>query len=145
MNIIDLTKYAGAVVDYSSEYDISIPLILAVTRQESAFNPRAVSHAGAQGLMQLMPQTAKECMEDIGKRFYNIFDIRTNVQLGTFYLRKMLTKFNEDIELAVKAYNAGPNYVLKVLAEEYESYPQETVGYSQKVLKYLEEYKALYN
>lgn len=145
MNIIDLTKYAGAVVDYSSEYDIPIPLILAVTRQESAFNPKAISHAGAQGLMQLMPETAKECAGDIGKRFYNVFSIRTNVQLGTFYLRKMLTKFKDDVELSIKAYNAGPNYVLKVLAEEYKTYPQETVGYSKKVLKYLEEYQALYN
>ena len=145
MNILGLTRYAGAVVDYSSEYDIPIPLILAVTRQESAFNPRAVSHAGAQGLMQLMPKTAKECVEDIGKRFYNIYDIRTNVQLGTFYLRKMLTKFKDDVELAVKAYNAGPTYVTKVLANEYSSYPKETIDYSEKVIKYFNEYQLHYN
>ena len=145
MNIVALTRYASAVVDYSSEYDVPIPLILAVTRQESAFNPQAVSHAGAQGLMQLMPGTARECAGDIGKRYSNIFHIGTNVQFGTFYLRKMLTRFNEDTELAIKAYNAGPNYVSKILAKIYRNYPEETIDYSKRVLGYLEEYQASYN
>ncbi len=145
MNIVALTRYASAVVDFSNEYDVPIPLILAVTRQESAFNPKAVSHAGAQGLMQLMPGTARECAGDIGKRYSNIFHVGTNVQFGTFYLRKMLTRFNEDTELAVKAYNAGPNYVSKILAKIYRNYPAETINYSKKVLQYLEEYKASYN
>ena len=144
MNIVDLTRYSGAVVDYASKYNVSIPLILAVTRQESAFNPKAVSHAGAKGLMQLMPATAKECSLDIGKRTIAIFDIRTNVQLGTFYLRRMLTKFDENMEIAIKAYNAGPTYVSKVLANEYSSYPEETVDYSEKVLKYFKEYNLNY-
>jgi soluble lytic murein transglycosylase-like protein len=145
MNIVALTRYASAVVDFSNEYDVPIPLILAVTRQESAFNPKAVSHAGAQGLMQLMPGTARECAGDIGKRYSNVFHVGTNVQFGTFYLRKMLTRFNEDTELAVKAYNAGPNYVSKVLAKIYRNYPAETIDYSKKVLQYLEEYKTSYN
>ncbi len=145
MNIVALTRYASAVVDFSNEYDVPIPLILAVTRQESAFNPKAVSHAGAQGLMQLMPGTARECAGDIGKRYSNIFHVGTNVQFGTFYLRKMLTRFNEDTELAVKAYNAGPNYVSKILAKIYRNYPAETIDYSKKVLQYLEEYQASYN
>lgn len=145
MNIVTLTRYASAVVDASNEYDVPIPLILAVTRQESAFNPKAVSHAGAQGLMQLMPGTAKECAGDIGRGYTNVFHVGTNVQLGTFYLRKMLTRFNDDIELAVKAYNAGPNYVSKVLAKQYRTYPAETINYSKKVLQYLEEYRASYN
>ncbi|MAG39584.1 hypothetical protein CMI41_01270 [Candidatus Pacearchaeota archaeon] len=145
MNIVDLTRYASAVVDFSAEYDVEIPLILAVTTQESAFNPKAISHAGAQGLMQLMPGTARECSSDIGKRYTNIYHIGTNVQFGTFYLRKMLTRFNDDIELAIKAYNAGPNYVAKVLAKEYRNYPEETKDYSIKVLKYLEEYRVQFN
>tara|TARA_Y100000310_G_scaffold340244_2_gene435340 strand:- start:224 stop:1000 length:777 start_codon:yes stop_codon:yes gene_type:complete len=145
MNIVSLTRYAAAVVDSSTEYDVPIPLILAVTRQESAFNPKAISHAGAQGLMQLMPQTAKECSSDIGKRLSNIYHIGTNVELGTFYLRKMLTRFNNNTELAVKAYNAGPNYVSKILAKQYRRYPTETINYSKKVLAYLHEYQEHYN
>jgi len=142
MNIVDLTRYATAVVDFSAEYDVEIPLILAVTTQESAFNPKAVSHAGAQGLMQLMPGTARECAGDIGKRYTNIYHIGTNVQFGTFYLRKMLTKFDENIDLAIRAYNAGPNYVAKVLAKEYRNYPEETKDYAIRVLGYLEDYRA---
>ena len=95
--------------------------------------------------MQLMPLTAKECSSDIGKRLSNIYDIGTNVELGTFYLRKMLTRFNNNTELAVKAYNAGPNYVSKIIAKEYRRYPAETIDYSKKVLQYLEEYKSQYN
>lgn len=145
MNIVELTRYSGAVVDASDEYDVPVPLILAVTRQESAFNPKAVSHAGAKGLMQLMPRTAKECAEGIGRKHVGIFEIETNVRLGTFYLRKMLTRFDEDTELAIKAYNAGPTYVSRVLAKEYKTYPAETIDYSERVLRYLEQYKASYN
>jgi len=144
VNITVLNRYSAAVVDASNEYDVPIPLILAVTRQESAFRQHAVSHAGAQGLMQLMPRTAKECQNDIGKRFSNVFDVRSNVQLGTYYLRKMLTKFEGNTELAVRAYNAGPTYVSKVLAKEYRTYPAETVDYTKRVLGYIEEYKKHY-
>ena len=91
-----------------------------------------------------MPATAKECQVDIGKRFSNVFDARSNVQLGTYYLRKMLTRFEGNISLAIKAYNAGPTYVSKVLAGEYKNYPEETIGYNEKVLQYYEEYKKHY-
>ena len=57
----------------------------------------------------------------------------------------MLTRFNENKELAIKAYNAGPNYVSKILAKIYRNYPKETIDYSKKVLGYLEEYQASYN
>ena len=144
MKITTLNRYSAAVVDASNEYDVPVPLILAVTRQESAFQPHVISHAGAQGLMQLMPGTAKECQSDIGKRFSNVFDVRSNVQLGTYYLRKMLTRFEGNTEHAIRAYNAGPSYVSKVLAEEYRAYPTETVEYTKKVLIYLDEYNQYY-
>lgn len=136
INVKDLTRYASAVVDYSEKYDVPVSLVLAVTRQESAYNPKAVSHAGAQGLMQLMPATAKECADDIGKRYFNVFKIRDNVQLGVWYLSKMLYVFNEDVSLAVRAYNAGPVYVKKVVSGEWMKYPNETVDYHEKVIKY---------
>ena len=68
LNIKDLTEIASAVIDYSEEYDVEKSFILAVMRTESAYNKRALSHAGAQGLMQLMPATAKECADDINKK-----------------------------------------------------------------------------
>lgn len=140
LNINGLTTYAGAVVDFSEQYDVSIPLILAITTQESAFNPHAISKAGAQGIMQLMPATAKECSVDVNKSFYSITKIQDNVQLGTWYVSKMMSIFDGDVELAIRAYNAGPVYVKRVLAGELENYPKETVNYHQKVMNYREQF-----
>ena len=142
-DINGLTTYASAVVDYSDQFDVSVPLILAITTQESAFNSNAISKTGAQGLMQLMPETAKECATDVNKPFYGIFKIRDNVQLGTWYLWKMLNIFNGDVELAIRAYNAGPVYVKKVLSHEdgFEDYPTETQKYHDIVLKWKKNYE----
>lgn len=142
-DINGLTTYAGAVVDYSEQYDVPPALILAITTQESAFNPRALSRAGAQGLMQLMPATARECANDVNKPFYNIIKVQDNVQFGTWYLAKMLNIFNGDVELAIRAYNAGPVYVKRVLAGELANYPKETVDYHVKVMRYREKYHKL--
>jgi len=142
-DINGLTTYSAAVVDFSEQFDVSVPLILAVTTRESAFNTQAVSHAGAQGLMQLMPETAKECANDINKPYFNVFKIKDNVQLGTWYLWKMLNLFNGDVGLAVRSYNAGPTYVKKVLAGEIPNYPRETIDYHEAVLKWKTEYENL--
>ena len=86
-------------------YGLDPALIAAVIRSESAFDAKAVSWAGAQGLMQLMPATAR----DMG--VYDAFDPEQNVMGGSRYLRKMLDEFNGDLTLALAAYNAGPNRV----------------------------------
>jgi soluble lytic murein transglycosylase-like protein len=138
MNITELTLYSSAVAEFSEMYNVPVPLILAVTEQESAFDPLAVSHAGAEGLMQIMPPTARECANDVKRSSYNIFRIKDNVQFGTWYLRKMLDEFKDDICLAVRAYNAGPTYVKKYKDVKY---PKETVEYHKKVLEYMEFYK----
>jgi len=81
-------------------------LIVAVMRQESGFNPRALSYKGASGLMQLMPGTAR--------RFgvTNIFDAAQNIEGGTRYLRFLLDSFNGDVNLVLAGYNAGENAVV---------------------------------
>lgn len=99
-------QIADAVRHASQMYDVPESLIHAVIRNESAYNPRAVSRVGAQGLMQLMPGTA----QDLGVR--NAFDVRDNINGGTKYLRQMLDQFG-DVRLAVAAYNAGPGAVRK--------------------------------
>jgi soluble lytic murein transglycosylase-like protein len=105
-------------------------LIKGVIRAESNFQVDAVSRAGAQGLMQLMPGTAKELSVT------RPFDIDQNIDGGTRYLRKMLDSFGGDVKLALAAYNAGPGTVRKYAG----NVPyQETTQYINRVLRFSEQ------
>jgi hypothetical protein len=148
--ILKLTTMAAAAVDYSDEYDVPLALVLGVMRQESNFQERVVSHANAHGLMQVLPETAKEIAGDVRKRHYNLFNIKNNVQFGTYYLRKMLDTFDGREELAIRAYNCGPICVSRVVSgewgkftcgDEIEDYPCETADYLIRVQKWKKEYE----
>ncbi|MBR1907882.1 lytic transglycosylase domain-containing protein [bacterium] len=112
--------------EYSAKHGLDSDFVKAVVRQESGFNPNAKSKCGAMGLMQLMPATAK------GLGVTNAFDAEQNIYGGTKYLKGLLDRFDNNKELALAAYNAGPNAVKK-----YKGIPPyaETQNYVKSIMK----------
>jgi len=120
------SRYDEIIERYSARYGVDPVLVRAVIQVESDFNPNCVSHKGARGLMQLMPATAA--------RFgvQRIHDPSENIHGGVKYLRELLTMFNGNKELAVAAYNAGENAVIRY-GNRIPPYA-ETTHYVPKVL-----------
>ncbi len=127
-----VASYLEIIQRYSNLYRLEEALIKAVIKVESDYNPRVVSSRGAQGLMQLIPETAKDL------RVVNPFDPSENIRGGSQYLRQMLDQFDDNLELALAAYNAGPNAV-----KRHGGVPpyNETLNYIQRVKSYLAYYR----
>ena len=121
-------KIKNSILKAAQKYELPVNLIKGVIRAESNFQVKAVSHAGAQGLMQLMPDTAR----DLGVK--NPFNIEENIDGGSRYLRKMLDSFGGDLKLALAAYNAGPEAVIKYGGKIPPF--RETQQYVRRVLRY---------
>jgi len=118
-------RFSDEIREIAARHGVAADLVESVIRVESAFNPRAVSNKGAQGLMQLMPRTASS----LGVR--NAFDPRENIEGGVRHLRYLLDKYPGNVSLALAAYNAGEKAV-----DHYGGIPPyaETQQYVQKIL-----------
>lgn len=117
-------RYHELIEAAAERHGVSAALVRAVIQAESAFNPRAVSPKGAMGLMQLMPATARE----LGVA--DPFHPEQNIHGGVAYLSRLLTRYDQNVELALAAYNAGPGAV-----ERYGRIPpyRETQAYVRKI------------
>jgi soluble lytic murein transglycosylase-like protein len=125
-------RYNGLIDEAAQLYQLPESFIRAVMRVESDFNPKVVSRAGAMGLMQLMPKTARSMGVS------DPFDARQNILGGSRYLRILANRFKGDLVLTVAAYNAGESAV-----EKYHGIPpyKETQRYVRRVLKHYYAYR----
>ena len=128
-----IRKYTPMIETAGRAHGVDVNLIHAVISAESGYNPIAVSRAGARGLMQLMPETAKRY------GVQNIHDPMQNIEGGVRYLRDLLTMFNGNMELAVAAYNAGENAVIRA-GNRIPPYA-ETVQYVPKVIGFYRKFQ----
>jgi len=127
-------KYDNLISDASERYGVSFPLLKAIIKAESDFDPLVVSKKGATGLMQIMPQNFKS----LGIK--DPFDPWQNINAGARYFKQMFDRFNGKLSLSLAAYNAGPTAV-----DRYKTIPpyEETEEYVRRVLKYYYNYKNL--
>ncbi len=142
---------------FSEKRDLPLTTLLALSRQESGFYASAISPAGARGLMQVMPSTAKATARKIDFNYQgrkSLTEPGTNIRIGSAYLREVMDRFGDNRILAFAAYNAGPHRVTKWLSGTdgqldafafVEAIPfNETRGYVQNVLMYDMYYQGLF-
>lgn len=144
-------SYRAAVGTCCEKYGVDINLVYGVIKAESGFNADAVSSKGAKGLMQLMDETADECAKQIGREEYDVLEPRTNIELGVYYISRLLDRYDGNEKTALAAYNAGQGNVDKWLreyskdGESLDSIPfPETEKYVKKVIRYKRIYGNIY-
>ena len=132
---LDLRILTQRVNDAAARHQLDPAMVLAVIRVESMFRPAAISHKGALGLMQILPGTGEELAMEIGFPWegeHVLLEPDLNIELGAFYLRKMLDRFGGDREAALEAYNVGPARLARRRAAE----PEAPFNYASLVLPY---------
>lgn len=126
-------KIECAIEKYSNKYGVDAKLIKSIIKVESNFNPNVISEAGAQGLMQLMP----EISQSLGVK--NPLDIEQNIEGGVRHIKSYVDRYNGDIEMALMAYNGGPTRMMNrgvTSINDIYKMPKETQNYVPKVISY---------
>ncbi len=129
---LDSNQFDPIIADASRKYGLEAPLIKAVIKAESDFDPNAISNKGARGLMQIMPMNYRLLNVE------NPFDPHQSIDAGARYLRDMMDRYNGKVNLSLAAYNAGPGAV-----DRHGGVPpyQETEEYIERVMRYYQRYK----
>jgi soluble lytic murein transglycosylase len=148
--------YRAAVETYSRANDLDPCLLAALIRQESEFDPKAISRARAYGLTQVLPGTGRLLSRRAGLPYFKpelLFQPEVNIRLGAFYIKSLILQFDGSVETALAAYNAGKNRAalwrtwseFREPAEFIETIPySETRNYVQTVLRNADIYRRLY-
>ncbi|MGD2149112.1 MAG: lytic transglycosylase domain-containing protein [Desulfobacterales bacterium] len=125
-------RYDDLITEASKKHGVSFSLLKALIKIESDFNPRAISSAGAKGLMQIMPENIRAL------NIKDPFDPLENIMGGARYLKQLIKRFDGELPMALAAYNAGPNMV-----DRYKRIPpfEETENFVEKVMKYYSIFK----
>lgn len=146
--------FEDTILKWSKSRGLNPLLVTSLIRQESRFEPEIKSSAGALGLMQVIPPTAKSAARNIGLSNYSLTKPEDNINIGTYYLDFTHNKYNNNSMLAVASYNAGPNAVAKWVSryglqdvdEFVEKIPyRETKGYVESVFENYWNYMLIYN
>jgi len=145
INVLPNTQYDKLIQDISMKHGVDSSLIHSIIRAESNYNPSAISQKGAVGLMQLMPETAKQ----YGVR--NVFDPKENVEGGVKYIKDLIRLYNAKTDLVLAAYNAGQEAVKKYsgippydetrnyIERVRSSYDKPFIKHRTKIYKFLDE------
>ena len=149
-----LAELDAVIAAAAREFAVDADLLRAMAAAESGGDPRAVSRAGAVGVLQLMPATAREEARRLGIEGYDedrLFEADLNVRLGASYFRRLLERFDREEAFAIAAYNAGPTRVLQWRERAPDASPREVIereGFDEtrrhvrKVLRWRAAYKA---
>ena len=145
-------KYEEEINKYSEKFSVEPALAIAVIREESKFNERAVSRSGAIGLMQIMPETGEWIAKQFNEDYGDLHEVDRNIRYGIWYIAELKSEFGSNKVLALAAYNAGRGTVWDWI-EEYgwhkdfdnigEIPYSETRDYVKRVLRSYEKYKKI--
>lgn len=149
--------FSDQVTRLAGKQSLPASLVFGIVHQESGFDPQAISHSGARGLMQIMPSTGRELAHRLGVNYsvQRLYEPEYSLYLGTTYFRQMLATFNNRVELALAGYNGGPGRIQRLWREQQSSgevdrfleglSSAESRNYVKRILVLAESYRSLYS